>query len=212
MFPPRCSVSGFPPPPCNARAARHDAAHIRDVELHIWSTIWLKLRDRGAGSMSRSERGGGVAGAMKPRAGSWRNPMRRARSCRRWRAGTTSRRSICSLGGRRHAVGLLSLPADEHPRRPKASKEGNVASVSDIRSGVLSGPKRSRHADLCRLGGRQPPVDRTPLRPLSRRPARQPPRPRLLGCQSLKEPRRYADPHWRSGGGRGGLLLIAPPK
>ena len=54
--------------------------------------------------------------------------------------------------------------------------------------------------------GRQPPVDLTALRPLSRRPARQPPRPRLLGCQSLKEPRRYADPHWRSGGGRAGLL------
>ena len=49
-------VSGFPPPPCNARAARHDAAHIRDVESHIWSTIWLKLRDHGAGSMSGSER------------------------------------------------------------------------------------------------------------------------------------------------------------
>src|ERR1700722_1978930 len=113
-FPPRSTVynyfvwwqcvSGFPPPPCNARAARHDAAHIRDVESHIWSTIWLKLRDHGAGSMSRSERGGGVGGAMKPRAGSWRNPMRRARSCRRWRAGTTSRRSICSLGARRHAA------------------------------------------------------------------------------------------------------------
>jgi hypothetical protein len=59
---------------------------------------------------------------------------------------------------------------------------------------------------------RQPPVDMTAPRLLSRRPARQPPRPRLLGCQSLKEPSRYADPHWRSGGGRGGLLLIAPPK
>ena len=35
-------------------------------------------------------------------------------------------------------------------------------------------------------------------------------RPRLLGCQSLKEPRRCADPHWRSGGGRGGPPLIAP--
>jgi hypothetical protein len=36
-------------------------------------TIWL-TRDRGAGSMSRSGRVVGVAGAMKPRAGSWRNP------------------------------------------------------------------------------------------------------------------------------------------
>jgi len=97
-------VSGSPPPPCNARATRHDAAHIRDVESHLWSTIWLKLRDRVAGSISRSGRGVGVAGAMKPRAGSWRNPMRRARWCRRWRAGTTSRRSICSLGARRHAA------------------------------------------------------------------------------------------------------------
>ena len=59
----------FSTPTRNARAARHDAAHIRDVESHIGSTIWLKLRDHGAGSMSRSERGGGVAGAMKPRAG-----------------------------------------------------------------------------------------------------------------------------------------------
>ena len=32
-------VSGSPPPPCNARLDRHDVAHIRDVESHIWLTI-----------------------------------------------------------------------------------------------------------------------------------------------------------------------------
>jgi transposase len=34
-----CIVSGSPPPPCNARLDRHDVAHIRDVESHIWLTI-----------------------------------------------------------------------------------------------------------------------------------------------------------------------------
>jgi hypothetical protein len=33
------SVSGSPPPPCNARLDRHDVARIRDVESHIWLTI-----------------------------------------------------------------------------------------------------------------------------------------------------------------------------
>jgi hypothetical protein len=97
-------VSGSPLPPCNACAARHDAAHIGDVESHIWLTIWLKLRDPGAGSMSRSVQAVGVAGAVKLSAGSWRNPMRRARWCRRWRAGTPFRRSICSPNARRRAA------------------------------------------------------------------------------------------------------------
>jgi hypothetical protein len=35
---PRITVSGSPPPP-NARLDRHDVAHIRDVESHIWLTI-----------------------------------------------------------------------------------------------------------------------------------------------------------------------------
>jgi hypothetical protein len=35
----RFFVSGSPPPPCNARPDRHDVAHIRDVESHIWLTI-----------------------------------------------------------------------------------------------------------------------------------------------------------------------------
>jgi transposase-like protein len=29
----------FSAPPCNARLDRHDVAHIRDVESHIWLTI-----------------------------------------------------------------------------------------------------------------------------------------------------------------------------
>jgi len=33
------NVSGSPPPSCNARLGRHDVAHIRDVESHIWLTI-----------------------------------------------------------------------------------------------------------------------------------------------------------------------------
>jgi hypothetical protein len=35
----RITVSGSPPPPCNARLDRHDVARIRDVESHIWLTI-----------------------------------------------------------------------------------------------------------------------------------------------------------------------------
>jgi hypothetical protein len=91
-------VSGSPLPPCNARLGRHDVAHIGDVESHIWSTIWLKLRSRGAGSISRWGRGVGVAGVTRPRDASWRHPMHRVRSCRRWRAETISRRSTCSPG------------------------------------------------------------------------------------------------------------------
>jgi hypothetical protein len=36
---PPLGVSGSPPPPCTARLDRHDVAHIRDVESHIWLTI-----------------------------------------------------------------------------------------------------------------------------------------------------------------------------
>jgi hypothetical protein len=55
-FPDRFIESGPLPPPCSALDERHDAAHIRDVASHIWSTIGLKLRSREAGSMSVSRR------------------------------------------------------------------------------------------------------------------------------------------------------------
>jgi hypothetical protein len=58
---PRSSCKRFSAPPCNARLGRHEVAHIRDVESHIW----LKLRGYVAGSMSRWGRGVGVAGGIE---------------------------------------------------------------------------------------------------------------------------------------------------
>src|ERR1700722_8736547 len=98
----RSMVSGLLTPPCSGRGERHDVAHTWDVESHIWSTIWLTLQSREAGSMSASVSGGDGGGARRPRDGSWRNRLQRARSRRRWHGGTTSHRSTCLLGARRH--------------------------------------------------------------------------------------------------------------
>jgi transposase len=69
--------------------------------------------------------------------------MCRARLCRKWRAGTTFRRSICSPGARRRKAaraGLLSLPADEAPlfvpvvTQPR--RDGATAAVVDGSGGI----------------------------------------------------------------------------
>jgi Transposase len=88
--------------------------HIWDVESHIWSTIWLALQSREAGSMSASVSGGDGGGTTKPRTD---------------RGGIVCGGAVVSKAARRHDIspqhlfawreaaraGLLSLPADDGP-------------------------------------------------------------------------------------------------
>jgi len=94
------SVSGSLPPPCRVRADGQDTSRHIQFGSHIWLSIYLTLRNRGAEWISRSVRDVDAGGATRSRGGSWRSRMRRARSCRRWHAGTAPRPNIFSGGAR----------------------------------------------------------------------------------------------------------------
>jgi hypothetical protein len=94
----RCSsVSGLLTPPSRQRADLQHARHLAQSGWSIWSSMSSTLRSH------RAEPAGG--GATRSRDGSWRNPLRRARSRRLWRAAMGSRRSICRRGAGRREPG-----------------------------------------------------------------------------------------------------------
>ena len=103
-------VSGLLTAPCGHIDKSAEVDRFEEIGSHIWSTIYLTLRERAAALRSGLELAADVVGARKQKAGSSRNPMPRARLFRRLRVGTRSVPSICLPGARRHEQGCLRYP------------------------------------------------------------------------------------------------------